>query len=66
MRLGEATLAIELADGFVDVALREPNEAQQPVETERGIAAAAADLAILNRRALPQHGFGLREISRVR
>ena len=63
MRLGELPLAIELAERFLDVILRQSNQSEQPMQAQRGIAVAATDLAILHRRSLTEHGFGLSEMS---
>ena len=60
MRLGELALSIELAQRLLDIVLRQPHESEQPVQAERGIALAAADLPILHGGALPQDGLRLR------
>jgi len=52
---------IQLADRFVDVILREPHEAEQPVQPQRGEASALRELSILDGGALTKHGLGLHQ-----
>src|SRR5712691_4227095 len=55
MRLGQRAFAIQLADRFVDVILREPHEAEQPVQPQRGEASTLRELSILDGGALTKH-----------
>ena len=57
VRLRQLALAFQFFDRFVHIVLRQPHEAEQPVQAERRISAAPADLPILHRGALSQHGF---------
>src|SRR5262249_33213823 len=59
----ELTLPVELSERLVDVVLCQANEAEHPVEAERGIPVASADLPILNGGALPQHGLSLAQMT---
>src|SRR5207253_9835486 len=61
VRRGERMLPIEFRNRFLDILLRETHETEEPVQAERGIAAAARDLAILDGGALPQQRFGVAE-----
>src|SRR5262249_51526287 len=63
VRLRELLLAIELLECLADVVLREPDEGEKPVQAQRGVPIAAADLAVLHGRALTQNGFGLAQMS---
>ena len=63
MRLGELPLPVELTKRFLDVVLRQPDQSEQPMQAQRGIAVATTDLAILHRRSLTEHRFRLSEMS---
>ena len=59
VRIRTRLFAIELLQRLVDVALRQTDESEKPMEAECGIAVAARDLPILYRRSLTKDRFGL-------
>ena len=63
MRLGELALPVELTKRLVDVVLRQPNQAEQPMQAQCWIAIATTNLAILDSGPLTEDRFGLRETS---
>ncbi len=63
MRVRKMQLAIEFAQRLRVIALREADQAQQPMQAEARVAIAARHLTILHGRSLAEHGFGLPHVS---
>ncbi len=63
VRFGERPLAREFRQRVFDVVLRESHEPEQPVQSERGVALAAPDLPILDRRAVPEDALRVGEMT---
>src|SRR5262249_37080648 len=59
VRICTRVFAIQLLQRLVDVAQRQTDESQKPMEAECGIAVAARDLPILYRGSLTKDRFGL-------